>query len=56
MPSVALALLPKCTMLTITLQALHHAHAILALRAAGLRQNEDEEKRRAEEGETRESR
>src|SRR3954453_19211301 len=35
----------------ITLQALHHAHAILALRAAGLRQREDEEKRRAEEGE-----
>jgi len=39
----------------ITLQALHHADAILALRAAGLRQHEDEEKRRAEERETRES-
>src|SRR4051812_41165544 len=39
----------------ITLQAFHHAHAILALRAASLRQHEDEEKRRAEEGETRES-
>jgi len=39
----------------ITLQALHHAHAIIALRAAGLRQREDEEKRRAEEGEPRES-
>src|SRR3954471_3795159 len=38
----------------ITLQALHHAHAIIALRAAGLRQHEDEEKRRAEEGEARE--
>jgi hypothetical protein len=39
----------------ITLQALHQAHAIRALRAAGLRQHEDEEKRRAEEGETRKS-
>jgi hypothetical protein len=39
----------------ITLQALHHADAILALRAAGLRQHQDEEKRRAEERETRES-
>jgi hypothetical protein len=39
----------------ITLQAFHRAHAILALRVAGLRQHEDEEKRRAEEGEARES-
>jgi hypothetical protein len=38
----------------IALQALHHADAIPALRAAGLRQHEDEEKRRAKERETRE--